>query len=652
MMLFLLTAASGASTARAQVSISVRPDLSGTTGKGTVTSSPAGIACTLFDADGVPGTSGTCSMSFATGTVVTLTAAPAPNVTFIGWSGAPCGGTGNTCVLTANAATSVAVTFRPATSFQLSVTLQGNGYGTVGQVDFRGSPKIACAIPGGAYQTKTCTATYPATTTAKLEISGSLTMAGDMTFSGICTGTNICVIPMDGDRSVSAIFRAPAIVIGPATGNGSGRVTSNLGSISCDVGPGTATGACFATYPATTLQNIDLTAQANPGSTFGGWSVSDRTCPGTGMCRITTPAFYQPGTVVSPRFTVAQNSISLSGSGSGTVKSTPNGINCTLTVGTPSGACDVNFSPNASLTLTATPATGWQFASWGGACAGKTTNTCDVQLSQDQQVTVTFTRTLVTLTVAGGGNGDGTVASSSPAGTINCAITSTNTGTTGCSAQVPFETNVTLAATPATNSTFESWSLGSCAGTGPCVVALTTSQTVTATFKGTRVTVTVAGLGTGDGLVTAADGMSCRITKGVAATSGCQTSATPGGNAGLTAVPQLGSVFGGWSVASCAATALTCAVPVTGPASVSARFNAPPAAAQLIDALLGSGPKLSADQETELDKFGNNDKTFNLGDLIALLDRNNESISAATLARLTEAERKRPRLTSARRGAP
>src|SRR5439155_1610703 len=69
------------------------------TGGGTVTSSPAGISC-----------GATCSTSFTTGTVVTLSAAPAAGSTFAGWSGSGCSGTGN-CVVTVNAATSVTATF-------------------------------------------------------------------------------------------------------------------------------------------------------------------------------------------------------------------------------------------------------------------------------------------------------------------------------------------------------------------------------------------------------------------------------------------------------------------------------------------------------------------------------------------------------------
>jgi hypothetical protein len=180
---------------------------------------------------------------------------------------------------------------------------------------------------------------------------------------------------------------------------------------------------------------------------------------------------------------------------------------------------------------------------------------------------------------------------------------------------------------------------------------MTASRTVTATFKGTRVPVTVTGQGTGDGLVTS-EGMTCRIAKGVAVAAECLTTALLGGTATLTAVAQNGSLFGGWSVASCPATSLTCAVAVSAPASVSATFIAPPAAAELVNALLGSGAKLSADQERELDKFGNKDGTFNLGDLLAQLDRSRESVSPAVLARIADAERKRPGLTSPRRGAP
>jgi CSLREA domain-containing protein len=70
-------------------------------GPGTVTSSPAGISCP-----------GTCSAAYASGTTVTLTAAPASGATFGGWGG-DCSGTGS-CVVTMSAARSVTATFAAA----------------------------------------------------------------------------------------------------------------------------------------------------------------------------------------------------------------------------------------------------------------------------------------------------------------------------------------------------------------------------------------------------------------------------------------------------------------------------------------------------------------------------------------------------------
>src|SRR5215469_10590474 len=64
-------------------------------GSGTVTSAPAGITC-----------GPSCSGSFASGTVMNLTAAPTVGSAFTGWSGGGCSGTG-TCVMTLTAATTV-----------------------------------------------------------------------------------------------------------------------------------------------------------------------------------------------------------------------------------------------------------------------------------------------------------------------------------------------------------------------------------------------------------------------------------------------------------------------------------------------------------------------------------------------------------------
>jgi len=74
------------------------------TGKGTVTSSPAGISC-----------GASCSWNYTSGTVVRLSAAPAAGSIFTGWSGGGCSGTGS-CTVTMTVRTKVTATFKRCSS--------------------------------------------------------------------------------------------------------------------------------------------------------------------------------------------------------------------------------------------------------------------------------------------------------------------------------------------------------------------------------------------------------------------------------------------------------------------------------------------------------------------------------------------------------
>ena len=68
------------------------------------------------------------------------------------------------------------------------------------------------------------------------------------------------------------------------------------------------------------------------------------------------------------------------GSGSGTVTSSPSGINC-------GSACSASFNSGTSVTLTANPATGI----FSGDCTG--TGTCTVNMAAAKNVTATFSDT-------------------------------------------------------------------------------------------------------------------------------------------------------------------------------------------------------------------------------------------------------------------
>ncbi|MBL0268180.1 MAG: VCBS repeat-containing protein [Chitinophagaceae bacterium] len=80
--------------------------------------------------------------------------------------------------------------------------------------------------------------------------------------------------------------------------------------------------------------------------------------------------------IEKPILTVAK-----AGTGSGTVTSSPAGINCGLD-------CSETYAANTVVTLTATRAAGSMFTGWSGACSG--TGSCVVSMTGAKSVTATF----------------------------------------------------------------------------------------------------------------------------------------------------------------------------------------------------------------------------------------------------------------------
>ena len=153
-------------------------------GKITDASIPSKISC---------GTS--CSGSYNSGSVVTLTATPADGSSFVSWGGA-CSGDSLTCTVTMNASKSVTAVFSNQVTYQLKINTMGlhSGKITIVPDSITG---ISCNGDTG------CNATYVKTTSVTLTATGT-NFTG---WTGDCTGTSAtCTISMNSDKKVTADF--------------------------------------------------------------------------------------------------------------------------------------------------------------------------------------------------------------------------------------------------------------------------------------------------------------------------------------------------------------------------------------------------------------------------------------------------------------
>jgi Divergent InlB B-repeat domain/PASTA domain len=265
-----------------------------------------------------------------------------------------------------------------------------------------------------------------------------------------------------------------------------------------------------------------------------------------------------------------QLTVTKAGAGTGTVTSSPAGINC-------GGTCSASFDLG-SVTLTATPGPYTLPAQWSGCTSVNGENKCIVTMSAAKAVTATFELepgvAFHLLTIAKSGNGQGTV-TGSPGG-IDCGAT--------CAAELITGTQVTLSASPAPGSAFAHWSGGGCMGAGACTTTVNKARTVKAMFKlsGKR-TLSVTKAGNGHGTVTGKRaGIACGTT--------CASQVAAGKRVALHAKAATGSTFAGWS-GPCSGTK-TCKLTMSEARSVTATFTAPPAAASPSVAAACVVPKL------------------------------------------------------------
>jgi len=278
------------------------------------------------------------------------------------------------------------------------------------------------------------------------------------------------------------------------TGHGTGTVSSDVGAINCGA-------TCHDSYVDGT--DVTLSASADPGSTFLGWT--DASCPGTGTCQVpmdqdrsVTAIFGRADLQVtnshSDTFhqgdTGKQYTISLTNQGDGPTTAAvtvtevpPPGLTVTALDGGPSWNCSVSTLscttadvlgpgdnyPDITVTVSVDRHAAASVINTatvdGGGCGS---SPCD---SSDDPTTIVARYDLTASTT---GNGTGTV--TSDVGSINC-------GSGGSTCQDTYDdgTDVTLTPSPDPGSTFLGWT-GDCSGMGGCTVTMDQARAVTADF--------------------------------------------------------------------------------------------------------------------------------------------------------------------------
>ena len=405
------------------------------TGTGTVSSSPAGIEC-----------GATCSANFTRGHARNPQRRPRPQL-----PGGPVVGAATRvngegkCVVTMSVAKAVTATFN-LVSHQLTVSKAGTGTGTV------------TSSPAGIECGASCAASFEHGTTRHPDRNPGPSLR-PRAVVGLRLGQRRRQVHRHDERRQGGNrhLPPPAPALGDEDGQRHRTVTSSPSGIEC--GP-----TCSAFFPKSS--SVTLTGTAGLHSQAVKWTNCD-SVNGQNKCIVTMSAAkaVSAGFELEPQWIEYTVSVEKSGSGQGTVTSSPGSISC-------GAICSGQFVTATKATFTASPAPGSVFAHFsGGGCVGA--GPCTTTVKGPKTIKAVFTAVgLRTLSVAKAGTGQGTV--TARAFGINCGAT--------CSAQVPAAKKVTLSAKPAKGSAFAGWS-GACSGAArTCRVAMNEARALIASF--------------------------------------------------------------------------------------------------------------------------------------------------------------------------
>lgn len=339
---------------------------------------------------------------------------------------------------------------------------------------------------------------------------------GDAWTTEACTGEDAC----DAEAEAGAACRPTQelLVVLPTPGGvvRSAPVANRPdAAITCD----SDMTDCAARY----FRGTEVTLTATPLARFGflGWTGA---CVGPEpTCTVTLTEDLRTGATFEA--TAFGLSVDSRGNGDGAITSDPAGIDCP-------DACEFGFDRDIMVTLAATPEEGSVLARWERDCSDAgSAPTCTLTMDAAKRARARFVQEGETLTVNRAGTGTGRV-TSEPSG-IDCG--------SECLASFSDGTEVTLTASAAVGSTFEGWT-GDCVGTElTCTVTLDAARSVTATFDGVAVPLTVTVGGGGAGRITS-------DPPGIDCPGQCTASFGFGAQVELTATPDPDNVSDPWGL--------------------------------------------------------------------------------------------------------
>ena len=426
--------------------------------------------------------------AYSPNTAVTLTATPATGYQVAAWSGA-CAGTAApapTCTLTLTADTTVGVTFVRRHLLTLETRPGGSTTPAPGVHAYaRGSTVTVTAVPSPGYAFQRWRGAW----------------------RGACPHTSpTCTVTMDRDKRLRATFTALPTHPLTLTAGANGMLTADPAG---------------STPVAGTV--VTVTATPDAGYVLQSWGGA---CAATAASNPTCTVTMDAAKSVSATFAAITYTLTLTAGAHGTLTADP---------------AAPTYPAGTAVTLTATPADGYQVAAWSGACAGTAApaTTCDLTMDAAQTAGVTFVR-IHTLTLTAGAHG---------------SLAASPTGPT-----YPVGTAVTVTATPARGYILTAWG-GACASTAAtsptCTVTMAADRTVSATFAQATYSLTLSA------------GAHGRLT-----VTPVKTTYARGDTVTVAAQPDPGYVFGGWGGA-CRGTTVTCTLTMNADTTVRATFRLP-----------------------------------------------------------------------------